>query len=347
MTASRMGLGLAAVAVFSLTALLPSGAQAQSVAEFYRGRTVNFIVGSGAGGGYDTYMRMLARFFPKHIPGEPNIVVQNMPGAGSRVALNYMYNRAARDGSVVSDSDSIMPFSGLFEADNTRFDPREFGWLGSMGKQISICAAWHASPFHTVDDVMTKPMRVSGTGAAGWRITLPKIFNAIAGSKLVPVAGYTSTEAMLAVERGEVDGICPTYDTLIATKPQWLEQKKIRLVLQFALEQIPGLEGVPSGLDQIKDKMDRSAMELILSQQETGHPVATPPGVPADRLAALRAAFEATMKDPAFLAESKRSRLMIDPIAAGPMEALIKNAYGTDPAVIERAKALLALSAKN
>ena len=323
----------------------PSGAQ-DEIAEFYRSEPITMIVASGAGGGYDAYARVLARHLPKHVPGEPRMVVQNMPGAAGIVAINHMYNRADRDGSVMAASDSITPFAGLLEMDASKYDPRQFGWIGSIGKQISICIAWHASPFQTVKDVMEKPMRVSGTGATGWRIILPKILNATAKSKLVPIAGYSSAESLLAVERGEVDGACPTYDTLTVTKPHWIEKKLVRTLFHFALEKVAELEGVPSILDYVADPIDRAALELILSQQTTGRPVLAPPGVPIARLRALRSAFAATMKDAELVAEAKRTGLMIDPVEADAMEALIDNAYSRPPAIVERAKALLAQAAK-
>ncbi len=337
-------------ALIGLTAALglssqPAGAQ-DEIAEFYRGKSITMIVASGTGGGYDAYARVLARHLRKHVPGEPSIVVQNMPGAAGIVAMNHMYNRADRDGSVMAASASITPFSGLLRVDVSKYDSRQFGWIGSMGRQISICVAWHTSSLQTVKDVLDKPMRVSGTGAAGYRIILPKIINATAKAKLVPIAGYSSAESLLAVERGEVDGACPTYDTLAVTKPHWVEQKLVRTLFHFALEKVPELEGVPSILDYVVDPTDRAALELILAQQTTGRPILVPPGVPAARLRALRSAFAATMKDVELIAEAKRSGLLIDLVEADAMEALIDNAYSRPPAIVERARTLLAQAAQ-
>ena len=323
----------------------PAGAQ-DEIAEFYRSKPVTMIVAGGVGGGYDVYARVLARYLRKHIPGEPGVVVQNMPGAAGIAAMNHMYNRADRDGSVMAASDSITPFSSLLEMNASKYDPQQFGWIGSIGKQISICVAWHTSPFHTVKDVMDKPMRVSGTGATGWRSILPKIINATAKANFVPITGYSTAESLLAVERGEVDGACPTYDTLAAVKPHWVEQKLVRTLFHFALEQVPELEGVPSILDYVVDPTDRAALELILAQQTTGRPVLVPPGVPVARLRALRSAFAATMKDSELIEEAKRIGLLINPVEADAMEALINNAYSRPPAIVERAKALLAQATK-
>jgi tripartite-type tricarboxylate transporter receptor subunit TctC len=340
----RRGVG---VILCALVALSARPVFAQNVEEFYKTHAITLIVSSGSGGGYDTYSRMLARFLPSHIPGQPRIVVENMPGAGSRVALNYVANVAVRDGTIISDADSIMPFSALLEGENTKFDPLKLNWLGSMAKQISICVAWNKGSFKTLDDVMQRPMRVSGNGAAGWRVTLPRIYDSVSGAKLEPVPGYSSTEAFLAVERGEVDGTCPTYDTLLATNPDWLLGNKVKILMQFGLEPTTGLEGVPFALDKVKDATDRAAVELLLSQQLTGRPYLTSPDIPTDRLRALRTAFDVTMTDPEFMAEAQKVRLWIDPLSSAQMGTLMKEAYATPPQIIDRAKLLLAQASAN
>jgi tripartite-type tricarboxylate transporter receptor subunit TctC len=322
-------------------AMISASVHADAVADFYKSKTMTLVVSSGAGGGYDTYSRTLARHMPRHIPGEPRMVVQNMPGAGSLTAVNYVYNVAAKDGTVIGDSDSTMPFYTLFEGQNTKFDPYKLNWLGSIANQISVCFAWHTSAFKTLDDAMQRPMRMSGTGAQSWRVTLPRIYNDVAGTKFDSIPGYSSSEVFLAVERGEVEGTCPTYDTLLATKYEWLQQKKINILAQFGLAPAPGIEDVPLALDRVKDEADKAALKLILSQQLTGRPYMAPPGVPDDRLAALRAAFEATMTDPQFRAEAEKIHLWIAPLPWGEMHTLLDSAYGSPPEVIARAKALM------
>jgi tripartite-type tricarboxylate transporter receptor subunit TctC len=330
--------GLVAGAALALSG---TPASADAVEDFYKGKTITLIVSSGAGGGYDTYSRTLARTMVRHIPGQPRMVPQNMPGAGSLTAVNYVYNVAAKDGTVIGDSDSNMPFYTLFEGQNTKFDPYKLNWLGSIANQLSVCVAWHTSAFKTLDDAMSRPMRVSGTGAQSWRVTLPRLYNAVAGSQFDVIPGYSSSEVFLALERGEAEGTCPTYDTLQATKHDWLTQKKIVFLTQFGLKPALGLEGVPLALDRVKDAKDKEAMTLILSQQLTGRPYMAPPGVPEDRVAALRKAFEATMKDPQFLADAEKTHLWIDPLPWEQMHALLDRAYSAPPDVIERAKELI------
>ncbi len=330
----------AATAAFCCALAAPP-ASADSVEEFYRGRTVTLIVSSGVGGGYDTYSRVLARHIGRHIPGQPRIVVTNMPGAGSLTAANYVYNVAARDGTVISTTDSTMPFYNLWEGSNSKFDPMRLNWLGSIANQLSICVAWHASSFKTLDDAMARPMRVSSTGGTTLRVTLPRLYNFLAGSKFQSVLGYSSAEVFLAVERGETDGTCMTYDTLLAAKYDWIEGRKVTILAQFGSAPAPGLESVPLGLDRIKNPKDRQAMDLILSQQIAGRPVTAPPDVPDDRLRALRSAFDATMKDAEFLADAGRAHLWIDPLTADQMIDTLKKGYGSSAEIVDYAKALL------
>jgi tripartite-type tricarboxylate transporter receptor subunit TctC len=317
-------------------------ARAEDVASFYKNKTMTLIVSSDVGGGYDAYARLLARHITRHVPGRPSIVVQNMPGASSLNAINYIANVAPRDGLVFSDTDSTMPFYTLFEGANSRFDPRRLSWIGSISKQIGVCTAWHESPFKTVDDVMARPMRLAATAAAGWRFIMPRLYNITAGSKFEVITGYKATQVFLSMERREVEGACATYDTLLAVKSDWLRDGKLTFLLQFGNQPVAGLEQVPLALDRVKDPDDRAALDLILSQQITGRPYVAPPGVPPDRLAALRAAFEATMVDPDYLADAQKMRLMVDPLTSRQFDALLDRAYAAPAETIDRAKSLLA-----
>jgi tripartite-type tricarboxylate transporter receptor subunit TctC len=317
-------------------------ASAQIAADFYKNRSMTLIVSADAGGGFDTYSRTLARHITRHIPGRPGIIVQNMPGAGSLTALNYISNIAPRDGSAFSDSDSTMPFYKLLEGANSRFDPLQLNWIGSISKQVGVCIAWHASAFKTLDDAMLRPMRLAGTGTAGWRVTLPRLFNIVASTKFDVISGYSTGGVFIAMERGEVDGACVTYDTLLATKFEWLEQSKIAILAQFGPEPAAGLEGVPMALDRINNSADRAALGLILSQQLTGRPYVAPPKVPGERLEALRAGFMATMTDAEFLADARRMRLLVDPLSSDQMKALLDGAYASRPETVMRARELLA-----
>ena len=345
--ADRLSNGVAGLIAMTATfALAIAPAPAQEAETFYKGRTLSLIVSSDAGGGFDTYTRTLGRHIARHIPGTPKIVVQNMPGAGSLTALNYISNIATRDGTVFSDADSTMPFYTLFEGANSRFDPLKLNWIGSISSQLGVCIAWHASSFKTLDDAMARPMKLGATGTAGWRFTLPRLYNIVAGSKFEVILGYNATQIFLAMERGETDGACVTYDTLLATKSDLLRQNKLTILAQFGLQPAAGLEQVPLALDRIADPDDRAAMELILSQQLTGRPYVAPPDVPAPRLQALRAAFDATMSDGEFRADAEKRLLVIDPMTSDKMRALLDKAYAARPETVARARALMARASR-
>lgn len=326
-------------ATASLALTASWAAQAQ---DFYANKQITMIVASGSGGGYDTNARVLARTLPNHIPGQPRIVVQNMPGASGIQATNHLYTIAERDGTFISATTNTMPLDPLFGGPAARFDPRQLGWIGSIGKQINVCIAWAANNFDKFEDAQQREMKVSATGATGWRSMMPRMLNSVAGTKFRVINGYATTESMLAVERGEVDGICTTYETLAASQQQWLKDKKVTFLAQFGFEPIPGIKDAPMGLNFVKEPADLEAIRLIFLQQETGRPFVAPPNVPQERLAILRRAFDATMKDPAFLAEAEKGQLDVSPLSGAAIEEMLTKAYASPPALVERAKAILA-----
>jgi tripartite-type tricarboxylate transporter receptor subunit TctC len=329
------------------SAWLSAGAYVAQAQDFYATKQINLIVASGAGGGYDTNARVLVRTLPNHIPGQPKIVVQNMPGASGIKATNHLYTIAERDGTVIGATANTMPLDPLLGGQASRFDPRQFGWIGSIGKQVNVCIAWAANDFDKFEDAQQREMKVSATGATGWRSLMPKMLNSVAGTKFRVINGYATTESMLAVERGEVDGICTTYETLTASQQQWLKNKKVTFLAQFGFEPIPAIKDVPMGLNFIKDSADLEAIRLIFLQQETGRPIVAPPNVPKDRLDTLRRAFDSTMKDPAFLAEAEKAHLDINPLSGAEIEDMLTKAYASPPDRIERAKVILARASKD
>lgn len=327
---------------FALLAMAGT-AEAQSVEQFYSGRTLTFYVGSGVGGGYDVYVRPLARHMGSHIPGRPTIVVQNMPGAAGIKVTQYLYNAAPKDGSAIAAPYNTTAFQPLLLDKPVKFDALKLGWIGSMGKHQNICVAWHASPITAFDQVRTREMVVAATGVSGNAVAYPKLFNEILGTRFKIITGYDAAGARLAVERGEAQGICGmSYQTLIASNPEWILGGKVRVLAQIGLHPLPALKGVPMVLDMVKNPADRDMLEFMVLQQEVGRPIIAPPGLPADRLAALRKAFDATVHDPAFLAEAKRLKLEIDPVDADEALRLVKRAYAMPKDVIARAKTLLA-----
>jgi len=318
-------------------------ATADAVGDFYKGRDLSFIVASDAGGGYDIYSRVFARTFNQHIPGQPSIVVRNMPGASGVRATNYLYNSAAKDGSEIGMIYNTNVLESLLGNASAHYDALKMGWIGSMGKLQNMCVTWHTSPVKTLDDLLQHPgLVVSATGATGNSATMPRILNDLLGTQMKVIVGYSTSGQRLALERGEVEGICGLgYSTLKASNPQWFTDRKINILVQVGLERDPQMSDVPMALDYVKDPKKKQTMELLLIRQEWGRPILTPPGVPADRLAALQTAFEATMKDPAFLKEAERAKLELEPLSAADITNLLHRAYAYPKDVVQAAAKLV------
>jgi len=331
------GLGLAVAA-----ALAAMPAAAQTTRPFYQGKQITLLIASGAGGGYDAYARSLARHMGRHIPGNPAIVPKNTPGAGGLIAANTLYNSAAADGLTFAALTNGAAMDPLFGERAARFDGQKIHWLGSIGKLENICVTWKGSPITRIEQAKTRQISVSATGATGNSAIMPKIVNQLLGTKFKVIGGYAEGAGQtLALERGEVDGICGlSYSTLKAARPDWFRDAKLNIILQIGLEKLKDLPNVPSAMDLVTDPDSRRVLELILIRQEMGRPFALPPGVPADRVAILRAAFEATLKDPAFLAEAGKLQLEIDPLTGPQIAALLKTAYGAPKPIVARAAQL-------
>ena len=318
-------------------------ATAQPADNFYAGKAIQLIISSESGGGFDTYSRALARFIPKYIPGQPSIVVQYMPGATGIVAANHLYNIAAKDGTVIGALSNSNLLEPLFGNKNTKYEPLNFSWIGSMGKQRAICVTWHTSPIKSWDDAKSRVVNVSATGATSNNATLPRLLNHLTGSQFKVITGYSTSGMRLAMEKGEVEGICGlSYQTLIASAPQWFQGNQLTIIGQLGIGESAALPGVPNVLDLVKDPVDHEALALLVLPQEMGRPHVAPPNVPTDRLAMLRKAFDATMKDPEFLVEAEKMQMIIEPLTGDEMNVLLKKAYATPEPVIARAVDLIA-----
>jgi tripartite-type tricarboxylate transporter receptor subunit TctC len=329
---------LAAAAVASICA--GTQAQAQTVSDFYRGRTVNLVIGYAPGGGYDLYARTLARHISRHIPGNPTIVVQNMPGAGSIKAANYLYTIAPKDGSTFggfSRGAFLDPLLGRSEG--TQFDAPKFGWLGSISNEVGVCAFRTAAGIKSWSDMRTKPFIIGSTGAGADSDVFPTVLRKMFKLPMKVVAGYASAaEVVVAIKRNEVDGRCGwSWSSLISWNRDMYEGKQLDVVLQLAAQKLDELSHVPLITDVAETAEQRTALRLIVSRQTMARPYVMPPGVPADRLQALRAAFDATMKDTGFLAEAKKQDLEVRPILGADADALIREVYATPPAIVKLA----------
>jgi tripartite-type tricarboxylate transporter receptor subunit TctC len=317
---------------------------AANAADYYKGKELSFVVASGAGGGYDVYTRVFARTFNKHIPGQPNIVVRNKPGASGLTASNYLYNNAPKDGSEIGmlyNTNILEPLLGNSAA---HYDALKLGWVGSIGKLQNICVTWHTSPVKTLDDLKHHPdLTVAATGVTGNSATMPRILNDVLGTKIKVIAGYSTSGQRLALERGEVQGICGLgYSTLAASNPEWISNHKINILAQVGLyPDKRNMPKVPMVLDTVKDPHKKQVLELLLIRQEWGRPIVTPPNVPADRLAVLQTAFEETMKDPAFMKDAERAKLEVEPLTAKDIAGLLKRAYAYPKDVVQDAAKLV------
>jgi tripartite-type tricarboxylate transporter receptor subunit TctC len=307
---------------------------------FYDGKSVRLLLSAGNGGGYASYGRALAHHMGNHIPGKPSLVVQSMPGGGGLRATNYLYAQAPKDGTTIGLIHATVILAPLYGTKAAQFDPREFNWLGSMNNAGGICVAWKDSPIKTWDDMMTKEFIVGGSGAGSQMEVLPAMLNKLFGTKIRIISGYKDgTEVFLAMQRGEVHGRCGGIVTAIkATRPDWLTEKKIVVPVAIASERNPEFPDAPSVMEFVKDDHTRRVLQLVFVPQEIERPFLAPPGVPAERVALLRAAFEATMKDPAFAAEAQATRLEVGYVGAEELSQIIQRAYAMPADVVESAK---------
>jgi tripartite-type tricarboxylate transporter receptor subunit TctC len=328
------------MAVLALLMVLATSARAASVEDFYRGRTINILIGYSAAGGYDTYSRALARHLGKHIPGSPTIVPQNMPGAGSLRVANFLYNAAAKDGTAIGTFARGMAMEPLLGNAAAKFDARKFTWIGSIANEVSVCTSWHTSPVKTWADVMTHELKVSGEGAGADPDLYATVLKNVFGAKIRLVSGYPGTNEMsLAIERGEIDGRCGwSISSIRVQKPAWLKEKKLNLLLQLNVQKSPDLPDVPFVLDYATSDRQRQMLRLVFSRQVMGRPFVGPPDIPADRLAALRAGFDATMRDPEFQADAERLGLEVKPESGETLAKLVDDLYATPADVVALAR---------
>jgi tripartite-type tricarboxylate transporter receptor subunit TctC len=316
-------------------------ANAQSpVANFYRGKTITIGVGFTAGGGYDLHARTLARYFGKHIPGNPSIVVKNVPGAAGLVLANSLANTAPKDGTEIATFDRAIPLEPLVSPDRARFDALKLNWIGSTDNDVSTCFAWHAARVKTFDDLLQHELVVGGTGTGGNAHIYPKVLNAVLGTKFKLVPGYPgSTEVLLAMERGETEAFCSMgFVTLEYTKPHWVRDKTVNVLVQLGITKNKDHLDVPLALDLAKTTADRQAIEFVVSPNLFARPFTAPPDVPPERVAALRRAFNATLADPEYLAEAAARKMQVVLVKGEEIDDVLKRIYGMPKSVMDRVK---------
>ena len=333
--------GLATFLCVTLLALAP--ARAEDAADFFRGKTLRIIVGVGVGSGYDLNARLLARFLPNHIPGHPTVIVQNQPGAGSLTMTNQLYIAGPFDGTAIGASFNGMPTTPLFQPAAVHFDANKLIWLGSTNRETQVTYVWHTAPVQSFAELKTKELVVGAQAPGSTQYDFPMLANALFGTKFKVIPGYASTPKIhLAMEAGEVHGNGATnWSTLKLLNSDWIAEKKIRLLAQWALKKHPELADVPLVLDIAESEADKQALRLALARLEYGRPFFLPPGVPAERVTALRRAFDAALKDPGLIAEADKSKIEIDPLPGEEVTELIKQVSATPPDVVARVRAAL------
>jgi tripartite-type tricarboxylate transporter receptor subunit TctC len=334
---------IAAAAGVLFAAQTAGSAQAQALDEFFKAQPFTILVGYPPGAGYDMYARLIARHIGQYLPGNPKVVVQNMPGAGSLSAANNLYNIAKQDGSIIGTFSRGITMLPIVDSNGVRYDPLKFNWVGSPSGEVSLAIAWHDSGVSKFEDLRTRGMTAATSGPASDGNIYGRVLNAILGTKIKTVTGYQgSAESMLAIERKEVDGATSvSYAAIKTAQRDWLENKKINLLAQHALKANPELKTVPVILDFAKSDDDRRVLEMVFARQSIGYPYAAPPNVPADRLAAIRKAFDATLKDPEFLAAAAKSGVLVDGVTGTQIQTLLESLYSMPPAIVERAKAAM------
>ncbi len=328
------GLAVCAAALMSLQSV-----KAETAAEFYNGKSISLVVSSSAGGGYDTLSRTLARYLPNHLPGNPTILVRNMPGAGGIVATKYLYSVAPKDGLTIGGVQNNTPFEPLLGTKEADYDATKFNWIGSPSFETGILMSWHLSPVKTVAQARVKEITVSASGTNSTPSLYARLLNELLGLKLKIVVGYPGqTESFLAMERGEVDGYPSIFwSSLTSTRPDWIADKKINFIVQYGPQVEAAIADTPTVLQFLTKDEDKLLLKAAIAPLALGRPFLLPPGVPADRVAFMQKAVMETFADPEFLADAERLKLGVNvPRSAADMKKIVDEAYATPEAIVTR-----------
>ena len=333
-----MALGLG----FTLAMAGITTASAQSVAKFYKGKNLTLFIGYPPGGGYDAYGRTLARNLGNHIPGNPKITAKNRVGAGTLKLTTEIFNTLTPDGTALAMIDRGIAMEALFGSKQVKFDPNKINWLGSVNNEVSTCVTWHTKGITNLKDFLSKKIIMGGTGPGSGPDMMVKVLNNVLGANLGLITGYPGGNNInIAIERGEVDGRCGwSWSSISSTRPQWVKDKKINILIQMSTSKHPVLTkmGVPWIMDLAKNKRQLGIMTLLFAREAMGRPLVVGPGVPKARVKALRAAFDATMRDANFLAELKKQRLESAPLSGGEVQGLVADIMRTKPDIVEASR---------
>jgi tripartite-type tricarboxylate transporter receptor subunit TctC len=314
-------------------------ASAQTVEQFYKGKAIDFVIGYPPGGSNDVYARAIARHLGKHIPGNPSVIPKNTPGAGSFLAINQIYNVAPKDGTVIGIGAPTSALDEKLGSQGVRFKTAELNWIGRVDSLINMIFMWKTSPIKTFADAQKLQSTLSGTGAGSTVSIYPTVMNNVFGTKFKLIMGYRgSNDAMLAVERNEVEGHSTSWTALKVAHPGWVRDKSVSLLVQFSIKRHVELPDIPTAVDLGRNDEERQILSAIMAAAEVGSAFFTTPGIPADRLAALRRAFDATMKDPEFLDEAQKTKLTVNPMAGEDLQKLVADVSNLSPALLEKVR---------
>jgi tripartite-type tricarboxylate transporter receptor subunit TctC len=313
------------------------------VAEFYRGKTIRVLIGFGPGGSSSFYGEILARYMGRHLPGNPTVITQHMPGAGGLTVANYVNSRSPRDGTEFAITSRNAVFEPLLGNKNAMFEALKFNWIGNANIENSVCISWHTSPIKSVKDLMSGEFIGGGTGSDSLEVSIPKVLNQVLNTKFKIVTGYpSSVDILLAMERGELQGFCGIGWTYVKLrKADWLQDKKINILFQMALARHPDLPDTPLAQDLAANPQDRALIEFLLAPQDMGRPFFAPPDVPAERVAALRQAFAKTLADPDFLRDAEKAGVEVQFASGEAVQALLERIHQSPRALVERAMNVL------
>ena len=326
----------------ALLAVLARADAAPAPASGYQWKTLTIVTSTGIGGTYDLIARMMAHHMPKYLPGNPTIIVQNMPGGGNVLATNYMYNNAPKDGTTIAVVNDAIPLHQVIDGRGVRYDAEKFNWLGSPGDRNSITFVWHTAGIKTIQDVMRKEVALGGTGVGSSIVIYPTAMNKVLGTKFKVVMGYrSSAEVFLAMERGEVQARSVGLTSVLAEYPAWIKDKKIDILVQMGAARDKMLPDVPLVTELAKTEEQRQILKLVSSPTLLGQPYLAPPGVPAERVAVLRQAFAATMKDKAFLADAEKISYSIIPLTGEQVAQIVHDTVATPPTIVAKTRALI------
>jgi tripartite-type tricarboxylate transporter receptor subunit TctC len=341
-TLSGRTLSVAAALSLAAFAAAPTAAAAQSVEQFYKGKTINMYIGFAPGGSYDSLARMVSRYMGKHIPGQPTIVPQNMPGAGGFKAANYMYSVAPKDGTALSALSQTAALEEALKNPGVQYKSNEFAWIGRATSNIEVQVFWHTTKAKTIQDVLTTEVSVASTGPGSPSDGYPRLLNGLLGTKFKIIAGYPgSTDGLLAMERGEVNGALTSWNTMKTARAHWLKDKQAFMMVQYVTQRAPEIPDVPAVVELGRTPEEKQVLATYASGGDIGRAYNTTPGVPADRVAALRKAFDATVKDKDLLADVERMKLDFFPMDGESLQKLVAETVNVPPQVVSRMQELL------